>query len=411
MSESLRQSELLSPERQDRDKAVQLIRSFKDEVAQPMGNDERIAQWCRATLPELHKGGMLDPLMQEIFAFRRVRNSHFPPVYAMRLAQRAVQKQALEKLSHSVYPLYADSSAFWHYYYNQIFDPEEFFIDMCVNNNQANVPNRGKAFDLTTRFFSDRLGVSPSVVDVGASNNLVLKKWKAKAKFPFTPTKVVKPPHGEQYVGEAYEEINEDSQKINYLLEQEPTLGNGLGLDIFPINKDSVDANMWVLACSFYMSELLEQPERVQEFETLTAMDIPGVQYAARHNIDVRNDVSLAAIEKFIPGKVDVFTFSNILNQMTSDEIKKTFDNLKRYCHERTLFVVNEPARANPKVHNGLEFVHQNKWVIPYNYRTIIMEPLQPETQPYELFKWRTPRCNEVWLTSHGKKHLDNQFI
>lgn len=406
--ESVKDRNPFEPEKADLRKVTGLIRSLQEEAINPMGGDIYVRAFCRATIPELMEGGKLRPHMEEIFSFRRRHQSYFPEVYAGRILMRAVEKQALKYLPPDIYPVQFSKEAAWK---NELYDGalqyDELAEDIVLRNIQSNIPERYKSFALVTHLFKDRLGQAPTVLDVGDSLNLGLKKWKTMAENPFRATRAIRPVHGERYLGHEFEEDHEASEKIEQLLNRAPNLGLGFGFDIQPIPKNDPEAYMWGLACSFRPGELIFDNRRVKEFRTLSQSDIPGIVTYQRP-VDVRDAESLDQVKEFLPGnKADLVTCSTVFYQLTGKQIFDALRNLKELCHDGSLIVINDFVQRDHKVANGMKFYQQNRWVQPYTFRTLIVDPADLENPPVELFRFNNGRAEHVWLSEYGKSLLD----
>lgn len=361
------------------------------------------AAFFQAVYPEILDGGRLRPHLDEVFATRRLRQSFYPTGYALRTLEFAVDKQA-RKLFPEDYPRFFSAPGTWdhHDVFGRL-DYYELFQDM-QENLRSNISGGYEIFKLLTFVFRDRSKTDPTVVDIGDSLGLGLKKWMMPRQFPFKPIEVLVPPQPGQAISPDLEADRVAQHRVDYMAEVEPVVNLALGCDILPINSHDADAVDLVFSHTFPMSESGRDPGAVREFRSLVQATSPKVKLLDR-NIDVTDLESLSQLADYLPnGKADIFTFSAVLFEMPPEKVKSAFANLRPYCNDGALIFGSDFVKVNPDASNGLDFIRGDWWHRLGSFATFIVDPFRLEEPPVEVCRYLTRRCEKMWLTDTGRR-------
>lgn len=405
----------LDPEKTDREKVTNLIRSLDDEILFPMAGDLLIREYAAGTKEEtlaryeqqVLAGTRLAPsplmdLFQETFAWHRNTGMRFTPVYAQQLLMRAAQKQAIRQFAPDIYPGIA-TKEWWRNFYQNNFDYIEAGEDLALLFNQANKPNRAQIVVLYSHYFEATHGRKPVVLVPGSSMGLDQVKASMVNKFPFN-VNVVEPTT--KYLGDEYEKVPALSDKYSSILNSKPSIQKSLGFDILPVNKADKNARLKVKAHSFFPSELLDEA-KVAEHDALVNTDTDDV-FIINESLDARRSEDVFRVKEFLPGRTaDIIVLSHMLYYWSSRDRLRVLNNLQLVSNKDTRIIVVEHAAPDPTSSIGVKLFPQNKWKIPYSEHAIEMDPHNPMTAK-TLARAKTNGWEEVWFSGDGAAYIES---
>ena len=351
---------------------------LRNQALTPPGGDKRIAAFCTAVAQELCRP-QFRAVVERMFASR----TGLSPSYAVNIMLRALQKQLLRSSLYS-YPLDYTEAATWQDEIVRVLDDpallSEYSNDLMLAEVQSNVVERYKAFKLVMLLLRNTIGDMPSVLDVGCSRNLGLKKLALN--LPFRPIRIAAPLRIRDTTLVALQDY------LNGLLRQKVALSYGIGSDIVHI--DSINAAIWARSCSFYPAELLDLA-LVSEYDYL--------DHNAVYNVDFeRGDfVSGGLTSPFeYEHTFAVVTVSTFMYQLSVADRERVRSTLRRYVASDGIIIYQDFAKASED-QSSLTF--EDHWFAThFPYRTLIEFASDPSRRLHELFRWDNGRCNNVIL-------------
>lgn len=398
-----------------------LSRAYAQEMGRPTGGDKIIAAYAKAAEQEIHHE--FGEFLENSFEFR---DSYRPPIeahHAVQLTLRVLQKHMLKHYPH-IYPTRFFKHRMWSEKINELInDPDtasDIEGDLVVREVQSNVVERYKAFKLIAHMYRDRIGTYPEILDVGCSLNLGLKKLALNQRYPFDSIEV-----GQKKPG-GFETKRDMTRAANTLLASRLAIGASLGVDVFMApGNDNVDTKEWVRACSFYPSELLK-PALLMEFNDLQSeaenrvtyfsgdftnedeMENLHIQYSSRkwefENPNYKNsEQSLLELVTRLQGPhpdeglFDMVIFSTSMYLMSWHQRVRALKRAKKLAKPTGLIVVQDFAEKRPSGNTKLRF-HNDFMYDAMPYRTYVIDPKSPETDPQMIFAWETGRCQRLQL-------------
>jgi hypothetical protein len=383
----------------DLDSANDIFRVVERNLQRPRFTDPVEAAFIRASYPEFFDGGRLRPHLEEALAFRRTRDSYFPPGYALRTLEFSIDKQA-RRLTDK-YPVGFDKPEAWEEVYANL-DPYELVWDMQLNL-QSSMADAYAIYHLLSQVFHKRLGKSPTVIDNGGSMAMGLKKWLLPGAG-FKPIRVVNTPKPDQPIVPGEMPVDEAIQGVvNSMTQENPTISRAVCYDIMPINTHDQDAIDRVFSHTFPMSESLRRPDEVEEFLRLSKASSPKI-ILPQMIIDAQDTESLARISNFLPEKADMAIFSAVLFEQSEDDINTIFENVAAHCNESALFFITDFIKPDDSTPHGFSFIRGDWWHRPGSFATFVMDPSEPGRPAEEIARFSTRRSTEMWLTPRGRE-------
>lgn len=364
------------------------------QAERPPAQDHRIAAFSEALLQALS-----DTPVRSFYEFVLGHRRQLSPSYGVNLSLRAFQKQLLRHAQQWDYPKAFTEPQAWydsfHYFLDEARPPaDEITFDLCIRDAQSNVSERYKSLKLIGNIFAARLGPKPTVLDIGCSQNLGLKRLAAN--LPFAPLKgsaaIFEPEAEKSFAGDS--QLND---RLNNLLSSEFALAHGVGVDIWP--KADPLVREWAKSCSFYPSELLQR-QLLKSYERLEALDDPAVSFA---HLDFAEPLPDAAGRTARRGlglpRYELVCFSTVLYQQNRQQLETMLANARLLVAEHGLIVVQDFARLD-RLRPGRLVFEQSWFAQHYPYRTFVYDPTQPEAGFSELMRWQNGRCEKVALNA-----------
>lgn len=377
------------------DYELQRFLSELDMQAQnPPAGDEFIAAYSAAFKELLTEDLGIRRELSYYYAQRHIYDKQYGPSYTHNKWLRAIQKQLMRNAEIQNYPSEAwKQPGRWRAAITDILANdlvvEEFEYDVIHRETQSNVAERYKSFKLIMLMLRDRLGVEPSVLDIGCSQNHGL--MKLATGFHFGKISAVEldsegRPHTDYEV----------SSKVNRLLKTRLILGPSVGVDAIPLKikkRNSIADEFeidpatreWVKACSFYPSELLDE-SLVHEYDMLDRIDSVNVGFEWLDIVDK----SLELGEGFF----DAVTLSTVLYQASDQDRLRMQEVAKRYIKPDGIVIYQDFAVKDRDDPTRLHF-HETWFNDRFPYHTLVYDPHNPE-ELQDIFGWENGRCTKM---------------
>jgi hypothetical protein len=394
--------------------------AFREEAVNPTGNDPYFRAMSEAAADEIIHG-QFGGQLEQILEYREHTKPPLEGHHAMNLIRRALQKQYL-KMYPNLYPILFDEVEMNRQAIRDLPRDESFFWDfdgdMQHREVQSNVAERYKAFKLIAHMYRDRLGSDPSILDVGCSLNLGLKKMALSGHHTFDSIEVVT-----QNRGEAARDYDLE-RAANKLTASRLAIGASMGVDLFSPDFNNME---WVRSCSFYPGELLK-PARIMAFDDLSHKDVAGIgfhkgdftdeeemaklptnfaktQWQNKRSREEITQESLLEMSKFMGEKhreeklFDMAIFCTSMYLMDQEQRLKSIERARRLVKRSGIIVIQDFAELDPQEPTGLQF-HENFSYDAYPYRTYVVSPRGPEIRPQHIFSWENGRAQKLRLES-----------
>jgi hypothetical protein len=394
--------------------------AFKEEAVNPTGKDPYFRAMSEAAAEEIIHGEFGGQL-EQILEFREHTRPPLEGHHAMNFIRRALQKQYL-KMYPDQYPILFDEVEMNRRAIREMLKDESVFWDfdgdLQHREVQSNVAERYKAFKLIAHMYRDRLGSDPSILDVGCSLNLGLKKMALSGHHTFDSIEVLAQSRGE--VAKDYDL----ERAANKLIASRLAIGASMGVDVFSPDFNNIE---WVRSCSFYPGELLK-PARIMTFDDLSHKEVAGIGF---HRGDFTNDQEMAGLPtnfaktqwqnkrsrdevtqeslfemaKFMgerhreKGLFDMAVFCTSMYLMDQEQRLKSIERARGLVRRSGIIVIQDFAELDPREPTGLQF-HENFSYDTYPYRTYVISPRGPEIRPQHIFSWENGRAHKLRLES-----------
>jgi hypothetical protein len=284
---------------------------------------------------------------------------------------------------------------------------------MAVNDLQSNMADGYAIFQLMSVALRRRWDHQPTVLDVGRSLGIGLKKWFGPGFRPIITY---------QKLGKddpiAPETLIIDEAAQNAVIElagHEPAVGTVVGYDYAVPYLDPEDPDLAkrepirrLISHTFPMGETVRRPRELKEFVRLARTMPPNLIFPKKI-IHAEDAESLAAITEYLPnGKTDIAIFSAVLFQHPPEVVNKILENHRPYFNEGGLIFVSDFAFANQRAPNGFQFVREDWWHRPASFATFVLDPFRPNMPPVEIARFLSRRGIEMWLSDAGRELLLN---
>lgn len=178
--------------------------------------------------------------------------------------------------------------------------------------------------------------------------------------------------------------------------ESRPTFGTGTGYEIENmLDSDTTawdpKAKLWVKINTIRPDEEIEQPDLVEEYDEVDNFMSDDVRF-------VRADFTKDPRE-FVPqlgdDGHDIVNNSAMIYQHQShpDVVKRILQNCRAVGNRWAVIDVLDFAKPDPKNPQKLRYFKQR---LPYTFRGMIYDILEPELGFQEVVRFKTGRCNEA---------------
>ena len=378
-----------------------LERRFRKEAADPLAGDIRIGAFFGAISRKVRERADIRGTMLDMLAMR----PHILPYVAAPLIQKTFQRPIMKRSDYSDYLEDHTTSYRWGETIDDIYDEkgeawEQINADLVSPNVEvsANEPERAKGLGglLFPWLHSiGRLTDKPTGLEIGCSRNLIFKKLALarQEEFRFRPATVYKP-ESKHKPGTNHVVVDEVSTgKIEELIKDPYTIKLGMGIDTWPILEDA-QVKERARSHTFRTSQLVNERDRVEEWDNLDASDPPNVVYQDINLLDPESTGFLRDSDRRLMD-LDFVLFSTMLYQRTSEEQAQLIEVAKRYVKPEGFIIIQDHAKVDPRKPTHPEYYEW--WTPPWRYRTSVIDMREPG-KFQELFIWDGPQCKKLQL-------------
>lgn len=382
-----------------------LLESLRIKARHPDGKDKYIGAYAVA-MAEVVEEQREGDFLQTVFTHRPSLHGG----YAANLLLRGAQKQKLDlqsEFAERSYPEGYDAPGKWGGFLRRLIsnanDYPDFSYDMQVRNIQSNISERYKGIKLAAHMYRRSLGENPTILDIGCSQNLGLKKIALVPRFKFDKVKVRH--HGRFGISPILIDDVSRSLRANRLINSKLDIGPSVGVDLPFDERNERQERLWARACSFYPSELLNDNlrRRYVNFQNADTPDKVKIAYA-----DARSPTQLDSAVG-VKQKFDLVSLSTILYQLSPSNRICLLENAMKKAKKDGLLVVQDFAKVVDDHDGNLEFI--DDWTKQsYSYRTNIIDMKHEGAGFKEAFAWESPRCRGGMQLNFGNPAVKKFF-
>jgi hypothetical protein len=387
--------------------------SMQDWIENPTGKDQMIADFASVCEELTHTHPEFVNLIADTIAIRNELKKPDEPMldadYLRNLLLRdfCFQFISMDKLS---------SSGIGHYKYNPFKYPDDAFLrrdgwrdgmirvleeryeeligTLFYEKIVSNVSDRYKADKIIFPRFDYRLKGKPlRKLDVGPSVGLGPKKLLLNE--PFNPISAfmqdLRYPELDDRLSEGVNGNISPSKKINF----EKIVGFDTGTSQNNIER--------ARAHSFYPGEYyrfsqphdeVNNPNRLDEFNRLAYEDVPGYE---TFRGDFTNPADIKRFKEENPNvKFHNISFYTVGYMFSDSEMRAALMHAKELLEPDGFIFMADRVRPDHNSPNGLNW--SKKWNEDFIYGGVVIDPSEGG-EPYDIFRWRTPRCEELMFT------------
>jgi len=354
-------------------------------------------------------------VFDEAVAFRlkgKRRRTSIEPGYLRNLDFRAIQEQIIFGLQVSGYPVGFEQTGAFTDSVEQIMSNEAhvsyYRTRIGVGEVVSNIAERSKSLKALCLLFSERLGEHPSILEIGCSQNHILKKLFKGDEYDYP----IEKPRSSDIREEM---LDYDGSKFNSLVNEPLSPGESFGLDIL---SETDDASRWARACSVRPAEILTGAMR--RFVELDQVTNPNLYYIG--NIDCATlpptQLNPAHWERqsriMLPpnNSMDVVLLSTVLYELATDEQREAMlANARSFVKPTGIIIVLDFANPDPNDSTKLKFHPSEIYAKPYQYNTLVLDMEEPDKGFQILWSWDTGRCRRMlWRPSEIGRLALNMF-
>lgn len=391
---------------EDRDR---LRAEFLRQVAEPEGNDERLAACYEACVEGMDQGWLL-PVVEDMIHWLGLINRRRGESDYANMVNKTFQSEFINKKRNWTwqkkykYPDDFTDPQIWSEAMQEAL-ADRFLEDvirgeLIASGAHSNITWRYIAVALYIFLHQEELGDDPTLLDVGASLNLGLKKLMMAAsedrahmeRFPF--------PHVEVVGRFDHEILEEETVALNALLARRLPLAGGTGVEAFPFRREVA------ISQCFRPSEWINDRQRVQELYALIDTDISGVYYHIGDFSEVGMEKSNRKFTDDSPlTEFNLVSFLTVWNQLPPEKQAEMLEYSQEYLKPGGKALVVDFAYKYKKSPTGLRTAR--RWV-PGSYRGYEIDPRAKHPRPKELFRAEDSRFRKVRLAPGiGERIID----
>lgn len=397
------------------DQAINSLRYVCGEQAlmQTTDNDPRIASFGMALGEKLLKSPNVYNAVGRMLAHR----AEIDPEYAFNLLLRASHKQYLK---HRIPLEPTTDPREWEKSFERFTDPEgedydDYMHDILEREIQSNIGQR----EVSTAFFRaaavERIGEHPVRVDLACAQNIGNKIGTTGRLYRFkdvsvTPSELVLPKVAKQWPENAIL-----SARVRWVVNKSKELLYGLGVDKWEV--ESAENRLWVDACSFYTSKLLNlgtgeviestRGTSYEEFEfTAHYGNLDFFQHKMLEQINdpkvgfYKADITTLDPEDIIKRlpegmKPNLVTIYTVMNQLTPAQQQQAIKNALALVDPQGYILVKDFAVVDPN-HNDRLVINHAGPRLTGEYRLFMIDPQNLEEGFVHLITYATGRCLQM---------------
>lgn len=323
--------------------------------------------------------------------------------YASNKVLRSIQAVAMPVDSR--YPLGREKPKGWDGTFQHIEEDSETAAVYSINLSrgvQTNIANRGKLLKAVWLLNGEQ--GEPAILDVGCSQNHVLKKLALTGKkgMGYPQAAVMRPKDVDPT--DSLVKDDEMTAKLNLLQQTRLRIKPSVGVDLWqPSDPRVMD---WARSCSFYPGSLLV-PRVVQEYDNLTRACPPEVNFYWS-DFGSRFDIERFAYKlPELPEQFDITLFSTVAYQQAPDELTAMIENAKQLTKPSGYIVIQDFLSH---ITDGGEYIFHENW-IPYTYGVWVLDMKKPELGFQKYLSAESGRIKRVILEpAIGKLAVAQQY-
>lgn len=263
-------------------------------------------------------------------------------------------------------------------------------------NVSANRPSRYAGLKLPVLWGGGySLDTKPSILDIGAGNNLGLKALASDPTKTFEPIEMVR--RSEASLGD--KDLVTLQNSLNRSLYFPWHLDDCYGLEI---TRHSSTFEEYVFSCSHTPTQLLDS-EKVANYINLMRKDVPNVHL--RNGVDCTDPRQIE--HALPPGKqFDMVNISTLLYMLPLAKRRQILEQALKLVKPNGMIIVQDFADVDQTMtadENGNNFnltFHSRIHADPYSYKTLAYYPFRSQEGFKELFIWENGSCQRAALGS-----------